>query len=85
MCATAKPTNLLPSGPALRDKDSGSLEDVTHPALIGRSVTNGKAMNNDDTVTSTVAWSYTTSPRYIHHHRLPGASLETIDRSRSST
>jgi len=39
----------LPNKLALRDKDFGLIEDATHPAFIGYSVTNGKVMNNDDT------------------------------------
>ena len=42
----------FPSKLALRDKNSGLIEDTTHPTFIGYSVTNRKVMNNDDTPSS---------------------------------
>ena len=39
----------FPSEFALCDKDFTLVEDATHPMVISCNVTNGKAMNNDDT------------------------------------
>ena len=39
----------FPSTVVLRGKDFGLVEDATNPAFIGCSVTNGKAMSNNDT------------------------------------